>query len=109
MWLEKYAKNKDIDWKTFRLDQFNADWAAVSPKKLENLQRLAFFKFYFSRWRFFKFIYTLKWNQWYSFFQRVMLVLMPSEWYNRIYYGNSKNTKFINSSSRRNINDNICT
>jgi len=109
MWLKKYAKNKDIDWKTFRLDQFDADWADVTPKKLASLQKLAFFKFYFSRWRFFKFIYTLKFNQFYSFFQRVLLVLMPADWYNRIYYGNSKSTQFINSASRKSLDDNICT
>ena len=100
--LKRYSKNKKIDWKTFRLDQFNADWAAVSPRELENLQRIAFFKFYFSKWRFFKFMYTLKWNQLYAFYKRVMLVLLPSDWYNFIFYGKVKSTQFINSAARKN-------
>ena len=109
LWLKNYSKDKKIDWKTFRVDQFNANWAAVTPKELERLQRLAFFKFYFTKWRFFKFIFTLKRNQIYAFYKRVMLILLPAEWYNRIFFGKSKDTKFINSAQRKNLNDNICT
>ena len=96
-WLEHCSKNKNIDWKNFRMDQFNADWAAVSPKRLERLQKIAFFKFYFTKWRVFKFIYTLNFNQFYAFYKRVMSVLLSSKMYNFLFNRKVTNTKFINS------------
>ena len=59
LWLKKYSKNQNIDWKTFCVDQFNADWAEVSPKELERLHKLAFFKFYFTKFRVIKFLFNL--------------------------------------------------
>ena len=101
LWLEKYSKNQNIDWKTFCVDQFNADWAEVSPKELERLHKLAFFKFYFTKFRVIKFLFNLNANQILKFIKRVMAVLLTSKWYNRIFNRSATNIKFINPTVRK--------
>ena len=101
LWLEKYSKNQNIDWKTFCVDQFNADWAEVSPKELERLHKLAFFKFYFTKFRVIKFLFNLNANQILKFIKRVMAVLLTSKWYNRIFNRDATNIKFINPIVRK--------
>jgi len=101
LWLAKYSKNQNIDWKTFCVDQFNADWAEVSPKELERLHKLAFFKFYFTKFRVLKFLFNLNANQILKFIKRVMAVLLTSKWYNRIFNRNATNIKFINPIVRK--------
>ena len=101
LWLEKYSKNQNIDWKTFCVDQFNADWAEVSPKELERLHKLAFFKFYFTKFRVIKFLFNLNANQILKFTKRVMAVLLTSKWYNRIFNRDATNIKFINPIIRK--------
>jgi hypothetical protein len=83
------------------MDQFNADWAEVSPKELERLHKLAFFKFYFTKFRIIKFIFTLKANQIFKFVKRLMSVLLTSKWYNRIFNKGARNVKFINPIERK--------
>ena len=99
----KMVKDKNIDWKTFNMDQFNADWAAVPAKEVERVQKIAFFKFYFTKWRIFKFLYTLKANQIFKFHKRVMSVLLTSKWYNRIFNSKSTNITFINPVARKTV------
>ena len=101
LWLKKYSKNQNIDWKTFCVDQFNADWAEVSPKELERLHKLAFFKFYFTKFRVIKFLFNLNANQIFKFIKRVMAVLLTSKWYNRIFNKDATNIKFINPTVRK--------
>ena len=101
LWLEKYSKNKNIDWKTFSSYEFNADWAEVSPKELERLHKLAFFKFYFTKFRVIKFLFNLNANQILKFIKRVMAVLLTSKWYNRIFNRDATNIKFINPIVRK--------
>ena len=101
LWLKKYSKNQNIDWKTFCVDQFNADWAEVSPKELERLHKLAFFKFYFTKFRVIKFLFNLNANQILKFIKRVMAVLLTSKWYNRIFNRSATNIKYINPIERK--------
>jgi len=101
LWIEKYSKNQNIDWKIFCMDQFNADWAEVSPKQLERLHKLAFFKFYFTKFRIIKFIFALNANQMFKFIKRLMSVLLTSKWYNRIFNRSATNIKFINPTVRK--------
>ena len=101
IWIEKYSKDKNIDWKTFRTYQFNADWAAVSSKELNRLHKFAFFKFYFTKFRIFKFLFTLKRNQIYSIVKKLMLLLLSAKWYNRIFNKNTTNIKFMNPVERK--------
>ena len=83
------------------MDQFNADWAEVSPKELERLHKLAFFKFYFTKFRVIKFLFNLNANQILKFIKRVMAVLLTSKWYNRIFNRDATNIKFINPIIRK--------
>jgi hypothetical protein len=83
------------------MDQFNADWAEVSPKELERLHKLAFFKFYFTKFRVIKFIFALNVNQMFKFIKRLMSVLLTSKWYNRIFNKDTRNVKFINPIERK--------
>ena len=46
IWLEKYSKNKNIDWKSFCYEQFYADWAECTPKEIARLQTFAFKGFF---------------------------------------------------------------
>ena len=101
LWLEKYSKNKNIDWKTFSSYEFNADWAAVSPKEIERFQKIAFFKFYFTKFRVIKFLYNLNANQIFMFIKRVLYVLLTSKWYNRIFARDKINIKFMNPAARK--------
>ena len=101
LWIEKYSKNQNIDWKIFCMDQFNADWAEVSPKQLERLHKLAFFKFYFTKFRVVKFIFALNANQIFKFVKRVMSVLLTSKWYNRVFNRGATNIKYINPIERK--------
>ena len=101
LWLEKYSKNKNIDWKTFSTYEFNADWAEVSPKEIERFQKIAFFKFYFTKFRVIKFLYNLNANQIFMFIKRVLYVLLTSKWYNRIFARDKINIKFMNPAARK--------
>ena len=96
-----YSKNKDIDWKIFDMHQFSADWAEVSPKELERLHKLAFFKFYFTKFRVIKFIFALNANQMLKFVKRVMSILLTSKWYNRIFNRGATDVKYINPFERK--------
>ena len=101
IWIEKYAKNKNIDWKDFDPALFTGDWTEVSPKELERLQKIAFFKFYFSKFRIFKFLYVLHASQLLRFFKRILAILLTSKWYNRIFNRNIINSTFINPAERK--------
>ena len=101
LWVEKYSKNKDIDWKVFDMHQFSADWSEVSPKELERLHKLAFFKFYFTKFRVIKFILALNANQVLKFVKRVMSILLTSKWYNRIFNRGATDVKYINPYERK--------
>ena len=101
LWIEKYSKDKDIDWKIFDMHQFSADWSEVSPKELERLHKLAFFKFYFTKFRVIKFIFALNANQMFKFLKRIMSVLLPSKWYNRLFNRGATDFKYINPFERK--------
>ena len=101
LWVEKYSKNKNIDWKVFDMHQFSADWSEVSPKELERLHKVAFFKFYFTKFRVIKFIFALNANQMLKFVKRVMSILLTSKWYNRIFNRGATNIKYINPFERK--------
>ena len=101
LWLAKYSKNKNIDWKTFSCYEFNADWAEASPKDIERFQKIAFFKFYFTKFRIIKFLYILKANQILMFIKRVLYVLLTSKWYNRLFARDKINFKFMNPTAKK--------
>ena len=102
IWIEKYSKNKDIDWKTFNYNQFYADWSECSPKEIANLQTYAFIKFYLTKFRFIKVLFSLKNNQIILFFKRVIKIILTTEIYNRLFSKNEANIKYINPSKRKN-------
>ena len=101
IWIEKYSKNKDIDWKTFNYNQFYADWSECTPKEIAKLQTYAFFKFYFTQFRFIKVLFSLKKNQFVLFFKRVIKIILTTEIYNRVFSKNEANIKYINPSKRK--------
>ena len=100
MWLEKYGKDKNIDWKTFAMEQFSADWAECSAKEISRLQTWGFIKFYLTKFRFLKLLFSLRNYQLIMFFKRVFKVVFSSNLYNRIINRKALNFKFINPSSR---------
>ena len=101
LWLAKYSKNKNIDWKTFSCYEFNADWAEVSPKDIEKFQKIAFFKFYFTKFRVVKFLYILNANQIFMFIKRILYLLLHQKWYNRIFARDKINIKFMNPTAKK--------
>ena len=101
MWLEKYAKNKKIDWKTFAMEQFSADWADCSAKEISRLQTYGFLKFYLTRFRFLKLLLSLRRHQLVTFVKRILKVFLSSNLYNRFINRTAMNFKFINPAARK--------
>jgi len=102
IWLEKYSKNSNIDWKTFSSEQYSAEWSECTSKEIEKLQIFGFLKFYLTKFRFFKMLFSLKRNQFILFSKRVIKFAFTSKLYNRIFTKQSTNLKFINPRVRRN-------
>jgi hypothetical protein len=101
IWLEKYAKDEDRDWKSFCYEQFYADWAECTPEEIAKLQTKAFLKFYLTKFRFLKVFFSLKRNQIFMFAKRVLKVIFANEFYNRLFTKKVTNLKFINPSLRK--------
>ena len=101
MWIEKYGKDKNIDWKSFSMEQFSADWAEVSSKEIARLQTLGFIKFYLTRFRFLRLIFSLKKHQLVTFSKRILKIVFSTNLYNRILNKKAVNFKFINAASRK--------
>ena len=101
IWLEKYSKDEDIDWKSFNYDQFYADWAECTPDEIAKLQTKAFFKFYLTKFRFLKVFFSLKRNQIFIFAKRLLKIIFANEFYNRLFTKKVTNLKFINPSLRK--------
>ena len=102
IWLEKYSKNSNIDWKTFSSEQYSAEWSECTSKEIEKLQIFGFLKFYLTKFRFFKMLFSLKRNQFILFSKRVIKFAFTSKLYNCIFTKQSTNLKFINPRVRRN-------
>ena len=101
LWIEKYAKNKDINWKTFNYNQFYADWSECTPKEIAKLQTQGFLKFYFTKFRFLKVLFSLKKSQIILFSKRVIKVLLPTELYNFLFVKVEGEIKNINPTARK--------
>ncbi len=102
IWLNQYAVDKKIDWKTFNYYQFYADWSECTPKEIEKLQSWAFFKFYFTKLRFIKVFFSLKNRQIVLFLKRVIKILLPTKLYDTLFTKKESNYKFINPTARKN-------
>ena len=100
IWVESYAKDKNINWKTFNYNQFYADWSECSPKEIAKLQSYAFTKFYLTKLRFMKLIFALKRSQVSLFLKRVIKIILTTELYNFLFV-KKQNEKFINPSRRK--------
>ena len=74
MWIELYGKNKNIDWKSFTTEQFTADWAACSGKEIARLQTWGFVKFYLTKFRFLKLLFSLQKHQLITFTKRILKI-----------------------------------
>ncbi len=82
IWIREYATDKKIDWKTFNYFQFSANWSKCSAKDIAKLQSWAFIKFYFTKLRFLKLIFSLKRSQIIGFSRKVLKILLPTGLYN---------------------------
>ena len=102
MWLEKYAKDKKIDWKTFNYYQFYSDWSECTPKEIAKLQSWGFMKFYLTKFRFLKVLFSLQRRQIILFCKRIIKIILTTEMYDRLFTKNESNYKFINPSTRKN-------
>ena len=102
MWLEKYAKDKKIDWKTFNYYQFYSDWSECTPKEIAKLQSWGFMKFYLTKFRFLKVLFSLQRRQIILFCKRIIKIILTTEMYDRLFTKRESNYKFINPSSRKN-------
>ena len=100
LWISKYAKDTEIDWKHISGERFNGEWCEVPPKELDRLQTIAFFKFYFTKWRIFKILWALNVNQIGRFAKRILAVSIKSKWYNRI-FASKTHTMYINPAERK--------
>ena len=83
MWLEKYAKDEKIDWKNFNYYQFRADWSECSPKEIAKLQTWGFIKFYLTKFRFIKVLFSLQRRQIILFLKRITKILLTTGLYDR--------------------------
>ena len=101
IWIEKYATNKKIDWKTFNYYQFYADWSECTAKEISKLQSIAFFKFYLTKFRFLKVLLSLEKRQIFLFFKRIIKIILTTEIYDRIFTKKDSNFKYINPTTRK--------
>ena len=74
MWISLYGKNKNIDWKSFSMEQFSADWAECSAKDIARLQTWGFIKFYLTKFRFLKLLFSLRTHQLITFIKRILRI-----------------------------------
>ena len=102
IWIKQYATNKKIDWKTFNYYQFYADWSECSSKEIDNLLSWAFLKFYLTKFRFIKVLFSLKRSQFILFFKRIIKIIFKTELYEHLFTKKESNFKFINSGIRKN-------
>ena len=93
IWLEKYAINKKIDWKTFNYYQFNANWSECTAKEISQLQSWAFLKFYLTKLRFVKILFSLQRKQIILFIKRIIKIILTTEIYDRLFTKNESNYK----------------
>ena len=100
IWIEKYAKNQNINWKTFNYNQFYADWSECTPKEIAKLQTYGFLKFYLTKFRFFKVLFSLKKSQIILFLKKVLKIILTTEIYNFLFVKNEGEVKHINPSER---------
>ena len=100
IWIEKYSKNENINWKTFNYNQFYADWSECTPKKIAKLQIYGFFKFYLTKFRFIKVLFSLKKSQIILFLKRVLKVILTTEIYNFLFVKRKGEIKIINPAER---------
>ena len=101
MWIELYGKNKNIDWKSFTTEQFTADWAACSGKEIARLQTWGFVKFYLTKFRFLKLLFSLRTHQFITFIKRILRIVFSTNLYNRLINKKAANFKFINAATRK--------
>ena len=105
MWIELYGKNKNIDWKSFTTEQFTADWAACSGKEIARLQTWGFVKFYLTKFRFLKLLFSLQKHQLITFTKRILKIVFNTNLYNRFINKKALNFKFINPATRKTHKD----
>jgi len=105
MWIELYGKNKNIDWKSFTMEQFTADWAACSGKEIARLQTWGFVKFYLTKFRFLKLLFSLQKHQLITFTKRILKIVFNTNLYNRFINKKALNFKFINPATRKTHKD----
>jgi len=105
MWIELYGKNKNIDWKNFTTEQFTADWAACSGKEIARLQTWGFVKFYLTKFRFLKLLFSLQKHQLITFTKRILKIVFNTNLYNRFINKKALNFKFINPATRKTHKD----
>ena len=103
MWIDLYGKNKNIDWKSFSMEQFSADWAECSAKDIARLQTWGFIKFYLTKFRFLKLLYSLRTHQLITFIKRILRIVFSTNLYNRFINKKALNFKFINPVTRKTL------
>lgn len=101
MWIEIYGKDKNIDWKSFAMEQFSADWAECSAKDIARLQTWGFIKFYFTKFRFLRLLFSLRKHQLITFTKRILRIVFSTNLYNRFINKKAINFKFINPATRK--------
>ena len=101
MWIEKYGKDKDIDWKNFDIELFTAEWAECSGKEISKLKMWGFIKFYFTKFRFLKLLFSLRRYQLITFAKKNLRIIFSASLYNRFINKEALNFKFINPATRK--------
>ena len=103
IWIDLYGKNKNIDWKSFSMEQFSADWAECSAKDIARLQTWGFIKFYLTKFRFLKLLFSLRTHQLITFIKRILRIVFSTNLYNRFINKKALNFKFINPVTRKTL------
>lgn len=84
LWVEEYAKDGKIDWKTFDYYQFDADWSECNFDEISKLQTLGFIKFYSKPGRLLKFLSQLEAGQYLTVAKRLLKIVLPPRFYNSV-------------------------
>lgn len=84
LWVEKYAKDGKIDWKTFNYYQFDANWSECSFDEIAKLQIKGTIKFYSRPDRLLKILTQLKPSQYVSGIKRLIKILLGTNFYNTV-------------------------
>jgi len=84
LWVEKYAKDGKIDWKTFNYYQFDANWSECSFDEIAKLQTKGTIKFYSRPDRLLKILIQLKPSQYVPGIKRLIKILLGTNFYNTV-------------------------